>query len=1819
MRLNNYKKKRILAIYALIIIISSSLLTISIFQSQKIYSDNKFGDSDSIDPRMAAQETLTAVWLENPTFEDPIEPIWYSQKGGDFSDVEATAGLGHVNLSVLGDKRTFTQVLGTPNSSSSPGWINVTNPAFPAPPDFNNIDEYGCEVSHTWIDPDDPIQSPSIHWVRNITMDVDMSDYIITSANISAVFNASVTTQPGGAGSPNPYYGVDTPNDSVDQPGDYDTARFYVQISDLERNEIYEIAWYQTIDLGQDDPEISNITDSFMNTVVQEALIFYLTSLFERDSYHFQITLGIRIKCVDNFNYDRDRWDSLRIKTCDLTFTYEKKVDQFTSISWNQHGNQISNISDTVILNEAKLNFKYKINDKWPNASPNSEIRAYINTNKLSETIKLSKANESFQIAKTGGFDVKSLIPYNTDINFSIQVYLADEFSLDRNITISLDDVYLNITYTVIFPDFQTNIQVFFNGINKTSNPIYDHPVGNDLNITVKYPDDTGNHIPGALVLLSGNLTGSLLEDPAHEQYTIIIDANDLDVGIIYFKIVAHKVNFELSTLSPIITVLPTETNELELFLNGDNMSSDPVIDVPLDSLLNITVKYNTLLGTPITGATVTLFGEGIIETLNESISLNQYSIIVNSSIKLNPGINLLTVEANKLNFEDQFKNPRITVRKINSVITAVNNSNAISIRPSEDINIQVYINNTDFNELIKGAIVTYTWNEESGLLQDIDNDGIYEADILDIPAGTHYIVINAFGSDKYNFVSLEFIIVASKPRPGSPLFLILLIIGIVISIGLGGYLYAYQKVLKYPKTVRKVRKFRKSLKRTRAPNVSILSREKAFNSAYKQELPKTIRFLKKKPKKEEEEESIEKIMEKEPLPPKVDLVSDSKNPNTNSYKPDDRTRNNKNTQRTFKRPFTLRIRNFWKNSLKMNKNGKIFYLIMILATLLLSSSILNPLFAQNLFKFPENSFYNVVNENLNGLGISAQESFTQQWLDNPNFTAPIEPTWFSSYGALGDNSDVNATTSPGQANYEILGEEKTFNEISGTPLITDWQQVHNPEFPLYPDTATINAQGCYVSHSFAELATQFPSVHWERNVSIVDDMSDYIITDANIAATVSGTVTASPGDWSGGGVECPGDATYSGIQNYTWDYARFYILLSDLNKDKVYEIAYNQTVDLGKDSAGATDSMPSTFMTTVPKEALIFYLSSVLGSDNHNFTITLGIRIWCEDNWISDRDIWNSLYIESCNLTFTYVKRINQFTSVSWNQNADKISDISNDTVVVNKAILNFKYKTNATWPNTSPNSEIRILINDNLHTETIKLVDANTTFQEAKVGGFDITSLIIDDVNLSIQIYIADEFGNNRTIVISIDEVYLDLTYTIIFPDKETEIHLFLNSVNKTDDPDIDIFIGDSLNITIKYLNMSKVHIPNATVQVTGNFTGFLKEDEILEQYTIILNTTVADAGINFLTITAQAEDHYSKVIDLIVRINKFPTEDLQVILNRQNVTQDPFIELTVSEILNVTLKYKLLNGSHISGATILLSSETFTSYINESITFEQYSILIDTNQSLKTGTNLLRVTAQTESLEAKIVDITVSVKRINVQIEPATGTNTIETKTGTDVFVRIRLNNTDFGGFITGAIVTYSWEGRVGILEDLNDDGIYEATMPNVPEGTSPIEISAFIGDNYFVEDYVIVIAATSEVVPENPLFPILFVVSMIVIGALAIYLYAYQTYLKFPKQVRKVRKFRKSLKYKTAPKTPIIGKETAFKIAYNENLGKSTSDLKLKRHPGVIKPKVQKIPSDKGPEKPLEEPMEPNQLTEKILEKKEELDKLVKDSNSNTPNI
>ena len=416
-----------------------------------------------------------------------------------------------------------------------------------------------------------------------------------------------------------------------------------------------------------------------------------------------------------------------------------------------------------------------------------------------------------------------------------------------------------------------------------------------------------------------------------------------------------------------------------------------------------------------------------------------------------------------------------------------------------------------------------------------------------------------------------------------------------------------------------------------------------------------------------------------------------------------------------------------------------------------------------------DNSKINLETENLKNSRV--EYHLNKSWIKNPTFDGTGHP-WESRIE--GDYRDVMGNIALGQANYKIFGDSREL-KIDDPLNDTDWELFRNPDLPILPNgLKNITESGCVVSHSWDENVNQThnrPSAQWKRTINVPVDIRDYIITDASLDVIFNATVTVSP--WNNGGIDREGDL---GLDDYsTGDYTEFYVLLSDVEETfPSVRVAYNHTGDLGLD--GTSGIYPDTPMEIVPKNVLISILSSVLQTTGFNFTITLGIDIYCEDNELGvDIDTWNSLIIRSFNLTFSYEKKIDQLTSLSWEQVGNAITGTN---VQVTNANLTFTYKIDRPWPEiSSPNSEIKVLLNNNSMAETIKLSTANSSFQIAKEGGYDVTSLILKDTNitLAIQVYMADEFGLDHNITISIDDAYLTISYVEIFPEFFSEPWVF------------------------------------------------------------------------------------------------------------------------------------------------------------------------------------------------------------------------------------------------------------------------------------------------------------------------------------------------------------------------------------------------------------------------------------------------------------
>ena len=746
------------------------------------------------------------------------------------------------------------------------------------------------------------------------------------------------------------------------------------------------------------------------------------------------------------------------------------------------------------------------------------------------------------------------------------------------------------------------------------------------------------------------------------------------------------------------------------------------------------------------------------------------------------------------------------------------------------------------------------------------------------------------------------------------------------------------------------------------------------------------------------------------------------------------------------------------------------------------------------------NQFYEKRNPEPNDNKLKTQGSvidyYQKQWIENPTFTYPIDP-WFSTLS--GDNSDVRTSSDSGQANFEILGETGSFSLIADPPSASNWTETINPDFPEKPDDCDITSEGCRVSHEFNDqTAVQNPSVHWDQNISLPINMSDFIITSTSIKTIVKATVDENLdryGDLNTNRARADDSRL---VDTYGFgDFVRFYVLISDLTKDKVYEIAHYQTEQLGTGNPPGKDYLADTDMINIPEEDLIYYLSSVLSNDYCNFTVTLGIKLFIEDNLIPyyDIDTFDELIIKYLNLTFTYEKKIDQSTSISWVQVGDKI--IGDDIDIID-ARLNFKYRIDQEWTLLSPNSEIRILINNMLFTETIKLSTANISFQDAKSGGFDVSSLILDNVNItiSLQVFLADQFQLDRYITISIDDVFLNISYTLTTPEDITSYTLFLNGENKTLGKFVEVILGRPLNIMFKYKNSTSHFISNATVVLNGmGSPKALTENNETEEYSIEIDTDLFEIGDNFLTLSASKKYYETQVLTITVNIIKKYT-DLQLFLNSINKTIDKSVELKYGTNLNITVKYlnkEVFPNSHISRAHVELTGLDYPKFLTEDLAFYQYTTIINTTH-LGLGINYLTINAQKQNYSSLYIQFQINVDRIDIEVNPIDfeSPNSKKVFSGRNVKIRLSLKDSTNNNTISNAKIHYKWDYGSGNLTEISE-GIYECEIdiPNNIKGNYEVILNISKEDSVYQSrdfSFLLIISKKKEVDPLQWIIPL-----------------------------------------------------------------------------------------------------------------------------------
>lgn len=462
------KKSLILLIFLIFMIFGFPFFSISAVASQDSIPKLNILQNQIISSQAGGTQlvrgTFQQQWIQNSGFSSSTN--WFSTIEADAFDVNNIIGNGMANYSINGEEETFIVHSGTPTNTSAPYWYNSTNFRVNAYPTMGfGLNESGFYAHHYWDEHSGSIynadQRVSVQWEKIITMPQNMADYNITAASLEVTVNATVKEEEGYASDTyGGYGGIDVYGDFVPgygwSIGEGDFVKFYVMLANSDKTYNFTVATYLNKTLGSDSrPGAANDTDFLYDTIFSpenmQDLIFYINQVLKDTNQNFTLVLGMEFNCEDNFTTDIDEFVNVLIKSCDFNITYRRVINQFSKASWTYRGNQFRTGGPIIAeIIQANLNFAYKTNRTIPfDLTSNSEFKILINGIEHTETINLNNAPLSFQTARTGGFDVTNLIPYNEDINVTIQVVLADEFGLNETITLSIDDVSLVIGYNL--------------------------------------------------------------------------------------------------------------------------------------------------------------------------------------------------------------------------------------------------------------------------------------------------------------------------------------------------------------------------------------------------------------------------------------------------------------------------------------------------------------------------------------------------------------------------------------------------------------------------------------------------------------------------------------------------------------------------------------------------------------------------------------------------------------------------------------------------------------------------------------------------------------------------------------------------------------------------------------------------------------------------------------------------------------------------------------------------------------------------------------------------------------------------------------------------------------------------------------------------------------------------------------------------------------------------------------------------------------------------------------------------------------------------
>ncbi|MGV9206300.1 MAG: hypothetical protein ACOC44_20020, partial [Promethearchaeia archaeon] len=380
--------------------------------------------------------------------------------------------------------------------------------------------------------------------------------------------------------------------------------------------------------------------------------------------------------------------------------------------------------------------------------------------------------------------------------------------------------------------------------LDRTADPTLERDVNQTVDIRFNYTDISGKSLDGASVKIRIDETWENLtynDTAGYHNISFSAGPNTLDRTFNTLPIRAEKNGYESQEIILEVQIIERKTN-ITLYINGDDKTDEPVVDFYYGQTFNISVNYTDYYtGEPISNPDIELLGDYIANLTYDEIQID--------TTDLDIGMNFITVSASRDNYERKTISLVVQVQRIRGEIYIEDNIKTFKAEPGDDITITLELRDV-YNDSISDATVTYTSNIinedlRNGIFTQID-EGVYEVTLNEVPEGVYTLIISVTFEDpeKLRIYRVEdYDINLEVKRPEEEIFLLraLSIGGTIAAIGAIGYLIAYQKVLKYPKPVRKVRRFKKKLKKKKIDESEYQSRKSAFRESYRESIDPSI------------------------------------------------------------------------------------------------------------------------------------------------------------------------------------------------------------------------------------------------------------------------------------------------------------------------------------------------------------------------------------------------------------------------------------------------------------------------------------------------------------------------------------------------------------------------------------------------------------------------------------------------------------------------------------------------------------------------------------------------------------------------------------------------------------------------------------------------------------------------------------------------------------------------------------------------------------------------------------------------------------------